>query len=71
MNARGKRGRNLFQSSNLHFLSRGFGQRTQVRVDAGRLASASAVEAFTAVLLQINVRYRARAAVRLTGLEGR
>jgi len=40
-------------------------------LDAGRLASASAVEAFTAVLLQINVRYRARAAVRLTGLEGR
>jgi len=39
-------------------------------LDAGRLASASPIEAFTAVLLQVNVRYKARATVRLTGLEG-
>jgi predicted dinucleotide-binding enzyme len=39
-------------------------------LDAGRLGSASAIEAFTAVLLQVNVRYKARASLRLTGLEG-
>ena len=35
---------------------------------AGSLAAAAPVEAFTAVLLEINRRYKARAAVRLTGL---
>ena len=35
---------------------------------AGSLASAGAVEAFTAVLLGINRRYKARASIRLTGL---
>jgi NADPH-dependent F420 reductase len=38
-------------------------------VHVGSLASAAAVEAFTAVLLQVNARYRARAALRLTGLK--
>lgn len=37
--------------------------------DAGRLSSASAVEAFTAVLLQLNRRYRARVGIHLTGLD--
>jgi NADPH-dependent F420 reductase len=35
---------------------------------AGSLASAAAVEAFTAVLLGINRRYKARASIRLTGI---
>jgi NADPH-dependent F420 reductase len=38
-------------------------------LDAGTLSNAAAVEAFTAVLLGINVRYKARATVRLTGIE--
>jgi 8-hydroxy-5-deazaflavin:NADPH oxidoreductase len=38
-------------------------------VHAGSLASAAAIEAFTAVLLQVNVRYKTRAAIRLTGLD--
>ena len=38
-------------------------------VHAGSLASAAAVEAFTAVLLQVNVRYKTRAAIRITGLD--
>ena len=38
-------------------------------LDAGELSNAAAVEAFTAVLLQLNVRYRARAAVRFTGID--
>lgn len=38
-------------------------------VDAGTLSNASAIEAFTAVLLGVNVRYRARATVQLTGIE--
>ena len=37
-------------------------------LDAGALSYASPVEAFTAVLLQLNVRYKTRAAVRFTGL---
>ncbi|HZT67227.1 MAG TPA: NADPH-dependent F420 reductase [Acidimicrobiales bacterium] len=37
-------------------------------VDAGSLSSAAAVEAFTAVLLQVNRRYRTRTALRLVGL---
>ena len=36
---------------------------------AGSLAAAAPVEAFTAVLLGINARYRSRAAIRLTGIE--
>lgn len=38
-------------------------------LDAGGLHSAMPVEAFTAVLLQLNVRYKARAGVRITGIE--
>ncbi|MDQ3979629.1 MAG: NADPH-dependent F420 reductase [Actinomycetota bacterium] len=37
---------------------------------AGSLASAGAVEAFTAVLLGINRRYKARSSIRLAGLRG-
>src|SRR5437764_6602867 len=38
-------------------------------VHAGSLAAAAPVEAFTAVLLQVNHRYKSRAAIRLTGLD--
>lgn len=38
-------------------------------VDAGTLASATAIEALTATLVGINVRYKAHVALRLTGLE--
>lgn len=38
-------------------------------VDAGSLAQAAAVEAFTAVLATVNIRYRVRSAVRLTGID--
>lgn len=38
---------------------------------AGSLAAAGPVEAFTAVLLGLNIRYRARAAIRVTGVAGR
>ncbi|TMM13495.1 MAG: NADPH-dependent F420 reductase [Actinobacteria bacterium] len=38
-------------------------------IDAGTLAAAAPVEAFTAVLASVNIRYRARSAVRLTGIE--
>jgi NADPH-dependent F420 reductase len=37
---------------------------------AGSLATAAPVEAFTAVLLGLNSRYRARATIRLTGIDG-
>lgn len=37
-------------------------------LDAGALSNATAIEAFTAVLLQLNVRYRTRVAVRFTGI---
>lgn len=37
-------------------------------LDAGELSNATAIEAFTAVLLQLNVRYRTRVAPRLTGI---
>ncbi len=37
-------------------------------LDAGPLSCATPVEAFTAVLLHLNVRYKARVAVRFTGL---
>lgn len=39
-------------------------------VIAGLLASANAVEAITAVLLNVNVRYKAHVAIRLAGLGG-
>jgi hypothetical protein len=38
-------------------------------LDAGVLASASAIEALTPVLLQINARYRTRASIRLTNID--
>ena len=37
-------------------------------LDAGTLSSASAIEAFTAVLLQVNRRYKARSTIRLHGI---
>ncbi|HVX16983.1 MAG TPA: NADPH-dependent F420 reductase [Acidimicrobiales bacterium] len=37
-------------------------------VDAGRLSSAGAIEALTAVLVGMNVRYKTRLSIRLTGL---
>ncbi len=37
-------------------------------LDAGTLSNAAPIEAITAVLLQLNVRYKTRAAVRLTGI---
>ncbi|MEO9224142.1 MAG: NADPH-dependent F420 reductase, partial [Acidimicrobiales bacterium] len=37
-------------------------------VNAGRLSAAGAVEALTAVLVGMNVRYKTRLSVRLTGL---
>ncbi|MFM7251639.1 MAG: NADPH-dependent F420 reductase [Ilumatobacteraceae bacterium] len=39
-------------------------------LDAGELSNATAIEAFTAVLLQLNVRYRTRVAPKLTGIKG-
>ena len=39
-------------------------------VVAGTLSMAGAIEAFTAVLLNVNVRHKTRAAIRLTGLDG-
>jgi NADPH-dependent F420 reductase len=38
-------------------------------LDAGSLASASAVEAFTAVLVNLNIRYKAHSTLRLAGLD--
>jgi NADPH-dependent F420 reductase len=38
-------------------------------LDAGSLASASAIEALTPVLLQINTRYKTRASIRLTNID--
>lgn len=40
-------------------------------VDAGSLSAAAAIEAFTAVILQVNRRYRTRATLRLVGVENR
>ena len=37
-------------------------------LDAGQLSNAMAIEAFTAVLLQLNVRYRTRVAPKMTGI---
>jgi NADPH-dependent F420 reductase len=39
-------------------------------LDAGELSNATAIEAFTAVLLQLNVRYKTRVAPKLTGITG-
>lgn len=39
-------------------------------VSAGSLSQASAIEAFTAVLININIAHRAHASIRLTGFEG-
>ncbi|HLI44691.1 MAG TPA: NADPH-dependent F420 reductase [Acidimicrobiales bacterium] len=39
-------------------------------VDAGSLSAAAAIESFTAVLIGINLRQRAQASIRLTGLSG-
>jgi 8-hydroxy-5-deazaflavin:NADPH oxidoreductase len=38
-------------------------------IDAGGLGSALAIEALTATLIGINIRYKAHAAIRLTGLK--
>ncbi|CAN5821701.1 NADPH-dependent F420 reductase [soil metagenome] len=38
-------------------------------LDAGELSNAMAIEAFTAVLLQLNVRYKTRVATKLTGIK--
>lgn len=38
-------------------------------LDAGTLSNATPIEAMTAVLLQLNVRYRTRAAIRITGVD--
>ena len=40
-------------------------------LDAGHLSNATPIEAFTAVLLQLNVRYKTRVAVKLTGIDER
>ncbi len=37
---------------------------------AGSLSNAAAIEAFTAVLLQLNVRYRSHTALQITGIDG-
>jgi NADPH-dependent F420 reductase len=37
-------------------------------IDAGSLSAAAAIEAFTAVLIGVNIRQRAHASIRLTGL---
>jgi NADPH-dependent F420 reductase len=38
-------------------------------LDAGSLSNAAPIEVFTAVLLQLNVRYKTRTALRLTGID--
>jgi len=38
-------------------------------LEAGELSNATAIEAFTAVLLQLNVRYKTRVAPKLTGIK--
>ncbi len=38
-------------------------------LDAGELSNATAIEAFTAVLLQLNVKYKTRVAPKLTGIK--
>ncbi|MHB8458296.1 MAG: Rossmann-fold NAD(P)-binding domain-containing protein, partial [Acidimicrobiales bacterium] len=39
-------------------------------VDAGSLSSAAAIEAFTAVLIGINMKHRVHSSIRLTGFDG-
>jgi NADPH-dependent F420 reductase len=39
-------------------------------LDAGELSNAAPIEAFAAVLLQVNVKYKTRVAIRFTGLDG-
>jgi NADPH-dependent F420 reductase len=39
-------------------------------LDAGELSNAMAIEAFTAVMLQLNVRYKTRVAPKVTGIKG-
>ena len=39
-------------------------------LDAGSLSNATPIEAFTAVLLQLNVRYKTRAALKINGIDG-
>lgn len=38
-------------------------------LDAGELSNAAPIEAFAAVILQLNVRYKTRAAIKLTGID--
>jgi hypothetical protein len=38
-------------------------------LDSGKLSNAAPIESFAAVILQLNVRYKTRAAVRLTGID--
>jgi len=38
-------------------------------LDSGNISNATAIEAFTAVLLQLNTRYRARVHLQLAGLD--
>ncbi|MHB1785404.1 MAG: NADPH-dependent F420 reductase, partial [Acidimicrobiales bacterium] len=38
-------------------------------LDAGSLAAASPIEAMTAVILSLNLRYKTRAALRMTGID--
>ena len=42
--------------------------RAVAGIDAGTLSAAAAIEAFTAVLIGVNIRHRAHASIRLTGL---
>ena len=39
-------------------------------LDSGELSNATAIEAFTAVLLQLNIRYKTRAALKINGIKG-
>ena len=39
-------------------------------LDAGSLSNATPIEAFTAVLLELNVRYKTRAALAINGIDG-
>ena len=39
-------------------------------LDAGDLTQAAPIEAFTAVLLQLNIRYKTRVAIKFTGIDG-
>src|SRR6478736_2189052 len=40
-------------------------------LDAGELSNAAPIEAFAAVLLQVNMTYKTRVAIRFTGLDGK